>query len=809
MNNTNKFFASLVIFLIVGSLASFKPAQSNNDLLERIITNLDRYNKLLPQEKLYLHTDKPYYIAGEDLFYKAYIVNALFLYQESNTELVHVELRGKNGTLLRQKIKAKNGSASGSIILPDSLSTGSYTLIAYTNWMRNFSDDFVFNKQINIYQPEQEILEDDIDQNTMVSVEKSADISFFPEGGNLVNGLTSKVGFKAIDEQGRGIPVNGTIVDQTGAIVTTFNSLHAGIGSFILKPVYGKSYSAKVNVPGIGQRTFDMPEAFGVGVVMQTLNTRSNIKVTVQTNIKESSGQFLLVAQTKGQIYYSAVGSDVTKGFLASIPKSELPSGITQLTLFGGDGAPLCERLVFVDGKDNPQLAVNQNKAAYTPREKVRLSISLAEFGGNKSGDLSVSVTNRRSPDQMEENIQTYMLLSSDLRGRIQQPQFYFDDSNPYATVGLDNLLLTQGWRRFIWTDVLDKKYNKPTHEVESGLLVKGKLVDTQNLPLPNQEVLIAMPNQLVSYTAVSDENGRIERYIYDYSGTEKIIIMPVGSPELFGNMAFVSDETSSAEIVVDEAVFADTSDKQVKETITRELENNDMMQAFDVVTYKKVGNSFNSDLINSKTNYEPLYNASVNLEDYINFPNMMEVFREIVPYANIILNKGRARLYSQDQQANFKAPPLFFVNGAPTTSLDYVLSLNPADIESIGIINAYKSLVNMGLDGEVGLICINSKQGRVLPVSPKENNIMEYGGFTLSKEFYSPKYNGNDDGDRIPDFRSLLYWNPEVKTNESGEAVVEFYTSDEIGSFEVDIQGVASDGTPLSKISSVTVSVQ
>lgn len=795
----------LAIFLVT-SLNSFRPVGQNDDLLQRIISNLDQYNKLLPQEKLYMHIDKPYYIAGEDLFYKAYIVNALFLFQDSNTELVHVELRGKDGRILEQKIKAENGAASGNITLPDTLSSGSYTMLAYTNWMRNFSDDFVFNRQINIYQPEQEMLEE-ADQPKNNTIDKGIDVSFFPEGGNLVYDLASKVGFKAVDQRGNGIKVSGIITDEQGNTVSTFNALHAGIGAFILKPLRGKNYNAKVSF-GNKEYTFAIPDAYNRGAVMQAINTRSNIRVTVQSNIQEAAGQFLLVAQANGQIYYSALGSEVTKGFLANIPKSELPNGITQLTLFNGEGMPLCERLVYIDNADTADVNINQDKGTYTPRDKVKLGISLAEFSGAKEGDLSISVTNRKTPDELAENINTYLMLSSDLNGKIEQPQFYFNRSNPYAAVGLDNLLLTQGWRRFIWKEVIGGEFSKPNFALESGLLVKGTLLDNENQPLINQPVLISMPNQLVSYTAISDENGRIQRYVYDYHGVEKLIVLPVDNPDLFGNMTFMPDTGVAEEIELVTNTFIQPSDQSIKQAIKRELENNEMMQAFDVVTYKEQSTSFNSSLINAKTNYRPLYNTTVNLADYISFPNMTEVFREIVPYTNIILNKRRARLYSLDDGNNFSAPPLFMVNGTPTSDLEYVLDLNPGDIESIGIINAYKNLINMGLDGEVGIICINSKTGRVLPTIPDESTILTYSGYTLSKEFYSPTYSDSDD-DRLPDFRSLLYWNPDVKTDKNGEATVEFYTSDEIGSFEVNVQGITKDGRPIAKVASVSVSVQ
>ena len=401
-------------------------------------------------------------------------------------------------------------------------------------------------------------------------------------------------------------------------------------------------------------------------------------------------------------------------------------------------------------------------------------------------------------------------MLSSDLKGKIEKPQFYFDRTNPYSAIALDNLLITQGWRRFVWTEILNGEFPKPMFEIESGLLVKGTLYDKQNVPIPNERVLISMPNQLVSYTAVSDENGRVERFIYDYYGSEKLIILPVDNLDLYNDMVFVPDELLTRELEVVTNDLATYTEENMLTSIKKDFENREMMKAFDVVTYTQKESSFNSSLINASTNYRPLYNTTVNLDDYISFPNMTEVFREIVPYVNIILKNKKAKLYSLDAANNFKAPPLFFVNGTPTNNIDYVLELNPGDIESIGVINAFKNLINMGLNGDVGIICVNGKKGRILPEIPDENNIMAYSGYTLSKEFYSPKYGeDNDEDERLPDFRSLLYWNPDVNTSENGMASVEFYTSDEIGSFEVNIQGITRDGKPITKKSSVDVSIQ
>ncbi len=219
------------------------------------------------------------------------------------------------------------------------------------------------------------------------------DLQFFPEGGYLVSGLTSKVAFKAVNGSGEGIHVKGDITDKDGNVIIPFESFHLGMGAFILTPEKGETYFANIIQANDKRIKYILPNILEEGLVMTVDNSSGDvISVFIQANeafLNDNKGEDLFMLQAAGKIYYTAkIDFNNTSSFTATIPKRDLPAGIAQLTFFNTEGNPECERLIFINPHHGLQVKIKTDKKTYNPREKVFLDISVSDIyrksGGRK-----------------------------------------------------------------------------------------------------------------------------------------------------------------------------------------------------------------------------------------------------------------------------------------------------------------------------------------------------------------------------------------------------------------------------------------
>ncbi|MEO7046315.1 MAG: hypothetical protein ABI091_13480, partial [Ferruginibacter sp.] len=225
------------IFLGIAMALFFKAPQVYGQVNE-IKNSYAKYNEYNLQEKIYVHTDRSFYLCGNVLWFKAYLTNAVNNHPLSLSKVVYVEILNKlHQPVLQGKISMKKGAGNGSFFIPFSVSSGNYELRAYTNWMKNSSPDHYFRKNISIVNPTRNL------DTTIIHDVVSYSASFFPEGGNLVNGLESEIAFKVMDNKNKGVDCEGTIVDQSNNTITNFKTFHSGIGHFYLSPEDGKKYT--------------------------------------------------------------------------------------------------------------------------------------------------------------------------------------------------------------------------------------------------------------------------------------------------------------------------------------------------------------------------------------------------------------------------------------------------------------------------------------------------------------------------------------------------------------------------------------
>jgi hypothetical protein len=354
-------------------------------------------------------------------------------------------------------VKLTGGLGNGDFHLPDSLSSGIYNLRAYTNYMRNFGDELFFNKEITIVNSS--------DAGTAFSGSeknrgRDPEISFFPEGGSLVDNVSSVVAFKSVDSNGYGHDVTGEIFSSAGEKVTDFKSNHKGMGAFSLKPVPGLSYFAIiVNSKGDSVR-YKIPDSLSTGVVLHVSSYKpGEIELTFGTNpqtlqlVQAHDFSFTVTYHYIPLETYSIRFNSLNNSFF--LPTINLPEGIVMLTLSGAESKPFCERLVFNQNNEDARITLKTDKTIYNKRDSVSLRVSLSDSTyGTKEAFLSLAATEKIFTDNSSifpSTISSWFLLESDVHGLVEEPSYYFDPSNPDRLKDLDLLLLTQGWRDFDW----------------------------------------------------------------------------------------------------------------------------------------------------------------------------------------------------------------------------------------------------------------------------------------------------------------------------------------------------------------------
>ncbi len=758
---------------------SFQP----NNLIDRLIQSLKDYTENNPQEKVYLSLDNPFYVAGETIYFKAYLPSYFNPALKTASGILYTDLYNvKNKLVLAYKSKIKDGITHGSISLPDTLENGNYTLVSYTNWMRNFDTHGYFRKSVNIYNAYTAL-----DQKPSLKKNEAVHLFFFPEGGQLINNLESKVVFKAILNSGSGTKINGALLDENNNKICELYSNNLGIGTFKIKPTKGKKYYVKLKNSNF-EKKYQLPPTKNVGIVLSvdSLNSQ-NLQLSIQSQGKNSN--LLITLQNSSKIFLTKKIKLVSKDTMIYISKTKIPTGINQITIFNRDTQlPIINRLIFINHEKQLNIKIIPEKTNYKTRENVKAKIRITDQNNKPiKGNFSVRVSNR-IPNRYADNIYSYLQLSSKLKDDIENPNYYLMNKESDTNITLDNLLITLSLKGLSWHDLLNYKYKEHLFAIEknNAFLLKHKLT-MHGEPIRNKPILVLLMNKLSTYQGTTDNDGLLELEIASYFGKERFIYQKNGDKTK--SLEIDKNRMTKKTVITKNTVHNHEMPEEVKTSIQNFLINQ---------TYTKNNNLTKSPLKNtlSQNNYQLLCDKLIYLKDYVKFNTMAEIIKEILPGVNIRKSKQgkfQVKIYAKFLKHVYKLEPLYIVNGQPTFDTDFILHLNANFIKSIGIIHSPDNLIPFGEVGTNGVMIINTSEEIK---TPNDKNIIEFKGFNIVKEYYQPKYDNEETkNNSIPDFRSVLYWNPTIITDENGETTVEFYTSDEVSNYNIAIEGLSSTG--------------
>ncbi len=745
------------------------------------------YQQQTLQEKLYVHTDKDFYLAGEICWFKIYNVDAFFNKPLGISKLAYVEVLDKNNKpVLQAKLPLKKSDANGSFLLPASLGSGKYLFRAYTRWMKNFSAAYFFEKQITVVSP------GPADKAT-VQQKKKYDIQFFPEGGNLVNGIQAKIAFRVADEEGHGLSCGGVIVTDKADTVATFHTLQFGMGNFSLLPENGRHYTAVIGLPGGEQRTLPLPDAYNGGYAMHLEKTgNGQLKITVSSSNPPAAHVYLFV-HTRG-LLKAAMEATLQNGvafFLIDTVK--LGEGISHCTVFNADRQPVCERLFFRRPAGVLGIKARTDLPGYAARQKVIVQISSTGAGGQPApADMSLAVYRIDSLTGVDDmDISSYCWLGSELNGPIESPGYYLTSNTPEAEAATDNLVLTQGWRRFRWNDVLQEQH--PVFEFApeyKGHIITGRVVNNADgQPARGVESFLSVAGTRTQFRGTtSNDSGLIRFEMDNFYGNDEIIVQTNG-------------QENGARHVEIANPFSDRYSGNRLAALSLSEENAALlagrytaMQVQHAYGEKRLNQLLSPGIDTTPFYFKP--DKAYLLDDYVRFTTVEEILREYVPEVNVRKRDGKFFLpvFDNIRKEFFKVDPLILLDGVPVLDADKIMSYDPLKITKLEVMARMYFYGSMFFDGIVNFTTYNGN----MPGYELDPHaiVIDYGTLQLKREFFSPQYESTEQrNSRLPDFRNLLYWSPSVATAADGKTSVSFYTSDVPGRFAIVVQGLDANG--------------
>ncbi len=777
--------------LLLG-LATARTAAAQNspaDSLGGITRKLARYEQRGPHEKLFLHLDRPVYLSGETMWFKIYAVDGTYSRPLALSSVAYVEvLDAGNRPVLQGKVALKTAVGQGSFVLPASLAAGSYTVRAYTSWMKNFSPDAYFQRAVTV-------INTSVASGAGSKDSATYDARFFPEGGNLVRGLRSRVAFKVTDKAGRGVAAEGKVLNQSGTVVATFKTLRLGMGNFVFTPAANQdTYTAVVTLGRSRAVTRPLPRPYEQGYVMHLENTGADQLTLTVTSTSTRPETVFLLGHSRQKIALAARMQLVDGKATFAVNKTALLDGVSHFTLFNADQKPVCERLYFQVPKHRLAIAAHADKPQYTTRDKVSVQVAVADQQLPATASLSMAVYRLDSLTAAPgPAIDRYLGLTSDLQGPVENPDYYFTATGPEAAEATDNLLLTQGWSRFRWEDVLATAPKPFDYLPEpNGPLVRAQLTQAgTRQPRRGITAYLAAPSRVTRLSnAQSNDQGLVQFELNQFPRPQEIMLQTDASQDSTCQLA-VLDPFS--------ARFASTPLPPFG--LTARFQSDYAKRHLQAQVQDVFGGKYRNRYAPEPVDSLPFYGKPTEtyfLDKYTRFKVMEEVLREYVPGVIVRIRKDGFHLIVVDKlnKTVLEGNPMVLLDGVPVFNTNKIMAMNPLKIQKLEVVDGRYF---HGLAAYNGIVSFTTYKGDLegFPLDPRVL-VQQYEGVQRQREFYAPRYATPQAAQsRLPDLRNLLYWNPEIALTGPEARTLDFYTGDQAGRYLVVVQGLSAAGQP------------
>lgn len=691
-----------------------------NGIPELLRQRFQSYTEAVPMEEVFIHTDRVEYIAGEELWFAVYLIDRQSHRPTTSSSIAYFEIINTgNRPVVQKRIYLENGSGPGQITLPDTLSTGIYTIRAYTNRMKNFLPQNCFVRDIRIYNP------------------------FNGKNLKVMPGNSVKNPVKVIDESGSGTPCQGI-----NLIINSYN--------------------------------------------------RDSIEIRIKADEKyrsENNTQFYLFIQTHGIIDYIGTEKMTGENKKIILPVSSLTPGINQVTVFDSKGQPVCSAYNFTPLTDSAAVLVNTGES-FGVREKVAVKLEMERSLADKlkSGNISISVAPLTRESQRTD-LKDYLIYGTEYAPELNGFK-YAENSGILQEHIRSNLLnIKSDW--IDWSKILSGKIPVPVYKTEKDFhFLGGRLIPGEK-PLSSSEyVLLCIPgNEPEFQYAKSDSSGNFSFKLHIDETIKDLVLM--------------ADDESSIRKIITESGFAEQNTpvqiSAVNEEVSIPQYINDWGVNYQIKKIYRVPSTGNP----VKNNLHPLTpvrfygkpDIELVMADYVTLPKMEEVFFELLPHVSLRkrIQGYEIKITDRINESRYESSPDLFLDGVKINDASLYADLDPSDVERIDVI---KGKYFVGGYSFPGLINLTTRTADFSIVQmPGYMTRLPYRVTDPVPSFFSPDYSSPElKNSTIPDFRNTLYWNPSVKADAEGKFGFEFPTSDFVTEYEINVQGITSDGKIISE---------
>ena len=805
------------------NLSSF--AQENQPVQtaaeDKAIEYITAQLRAFPQEKVYLHHDKPYYSAGDTIWFRAYMVHATLHQPMAYSRYIYVELINESKLVVsRIKIRPEEGLYYSQMPIKADIAPGKYYLRAYTNYMRNLEEDYFFHKEIyigNLITPEAEInLSEASSPVQAVATNKGQspqennqqyNVQFFPEGGHLISGNMQTIAFKAIDQEGWGTDIHGRILKNGKDEICTFKSSHLGMGYFGIYTEPDCFYTAECENEAGRILSIDLPQPTDSCYSLSVNQLPNKIHISIITPYGNPLQEELSVlVHMRGLPLFKSKVSAGTN--LLSLPKTVLSSGVLHIVLLNAEAEVLSERLVFIKGNDRAGAEITFDKSTYGPREAARAELQITNsLGQGFQGSFSLSITddNLIDNDSNTLSIESYLLLCSELKGYIEQPQAYFLAENKAAASQLDILMMTQGWRRYNIPRLIKGELDQANRfEMEIGSTMCGKI---QTYPfrrgLPNVNVFCLNSKHGYYNATVTDIGGRFCFDGFEFPDSSVFFVQAEKKP---GNVIELVAENEDFPPAVAYGLKPKTAlqDETIENFLSSSrdryfYENGPLVINLEEVQVigKKDDRAKNLREERGAMYFSSSYTIEAQEIEEMGGATLLDV---LIRVPGITLNADNTGVLLRN------ASPLIQVDNFRGRMEDLSI-INLSEVEMIDVLKDPAETALYGNEGQNGVICIYLKRGG--RNAPRElgshQKLITFMGYTPPVEYYQPKYFVSSVKESTkPDLRSTIYWKPNLITDENGQAEIRFYTADLAGTYTLILEGISPEGEILRHVQKI-----
>lgn len=790
----------ILIFLIFQSIISF--AQKLDKYIEQ--------QQVVRYQKLYLHTDRDFYFYGDTLWFASYLVNGQTHIPTTENCNLYVELINTKGEIAQEDIfEIKNGTCPGFLSFArNDFKEGNYLLRAYTDYLKNFNSDSFFEKTITLSETKNSTQITELQDATTNSSE--IDIQFFPEGGFLLSDKINLVAFKASNAKGEDVEVKGEITDENGKLICAFNSSYKGMGKFYFVPTANSACTVKIDGhPGLKPK---LPEVRMYGSKLMVSNANDKLlKINILSTEEKSPAPFYVACMHRGEgtFFMKIQESQIQKTI--EIKTNTFKEGINRIVLLNSNLEPLSERMVFLDSQKDINLDLKLNEKLFNPREKVTLQIDAGLASAFDMAQLSVAVINENATNAAgsTQNIKSYLLIDSELNGFISSPaDFFVDEKNLPSKNKLEFLMLTNGWKNYIWNK-LKKEDNKIEFVPQLGIQLCGKVLNpTNDKSLKNSKVILSVisKNEEQFFSTYPDFNGNFEFKNIRIQDTATVFIQGKDRKNKARTKLELNSTYSKPAI---------TSDKINRLNLYAEIPLSlYRLNYFNQQTLSKFYPDYNTRVLEdievkaekpeTPDGHFRAYgtpSASKKVEDaYIAYENVFEFIKG--RFAGVIVREISGAFPSYwiqirgTNSISLSSEAMVLVDGVQVFDMNDVKNIPMKQIDKVDILKGPDASI-YGVRGANGVVCILTKRFEQVDVNSgivPGTIVKQIKGFAPFREFYSPKYTAENIKSEIPDVRTTLYWNPAVTTDE-GIAEVSFFTCDHVSRYKIIVEGITNTG--------------